>query len=1103
MERKIETKDILLHMEVPSLPGVFVLGCFERRITFYSQQVRALNLIHALSDQGRLSRDARVLVIGAGAAGLTAAAAAGRLGARVQVFEQDDEVMPLLRGNHTRWLHPHIYDWPQPGSEDPQAGLPLLDWHANMAGEVVRQLERQWTEMLRESNIRFQGGIRDLLRISGRGIEHDFTWNEKLESSPYDFRFNKGSFDLVIVAVGFGRERVMQEVESSSYWADDDLHQRSREPTRLRRYLVSGTGDGGLVDLLRIRLRDFRHDHLVKEFLSAEQLEPLRQQLCAIEEDADGLPLGELYERYENLRAPSVDAALNARRRLDTSVVLNGREPYPLSPRACVLNRFLVSRLLRMGVSYKAGRVKVSNISQKTFKVSFDSKESEEEFDRLIIRHGPEGALTPLHSWLNEQDLVKMRERNQLDQTRVPLWPPDFLSVGHTTAAVARGQTPPSPPPRGLPPPPHTFGREELTRQLVERLLASPPLPTVVLGPPGVGKSTLTLSALHHPGIERRYAAHRYFLRLDGVSKASGLNSDIAHTCGLTPGPGLPARLDAFLGGEPALLVLDNAETPWEADGPATETLLAELSNIPRLAVLLSVRGKVPPPLPRMGRPLLVPLLELAAARELFLGIAYEVEPQDPRLDEMLKAQEGLPLAVTLLAHSAQGVDLDWTYKQWRNMRGELLDRKDRQDRQGSLSVSFELSLQSPRVGLKDRRLLSMLCGLPAGIALDDLERIFPEGLDAPAVLQKMALAFVEKKRLRVLAPLREYMRRKHPLTPDDWARVATYYSTLAREWGPRVGTAHGAIALTRLAEEAANLEEVLLDGLRLGTPREAIDSVLGLNNFMRFSGYGSIELLERAREQARHLGDEARDVQCTYTLGQLLLRRSRHERALPLFQEALSVFERFADVGGQARCLQSLGSLALDDMDWETARNCFERAIPFRQQMQDARGTGNCLHGLGKASLGRGLLEEARGYFNEALALFEENDQDLGRAHCLRSLGELDTNVHQLDRARGLFEKAGDVRGMGHCLRGMGDIALRDEQWPRADSYYQQARRLLQQVGSVRGVANCLLGQGDVAKANGGDDKARAAFQQALELYRQVRDKAHEEDCLQRLASR
>src|SRR5262245_37796967 len=123
-----EPKDVLERLAVPGYPGVYSLGCMERRVTIYAQQVRSLNLAWALKAAGTGTDKMRAVVVGAGAAGLTAALALNRVGARVTILERNEVILPRFRANTQRHLHPHAYDWPRPGSTEPIAQLPLMNW---------------------------------------------------------------------------------------------------------------------------------------------------------------------------------------------------------------------------------------------------------------------------------------------------------------------------------------------------------------------------------------------------------------------------------------------------------------------------------------------------------------------------------------------------------------------------------------------------------------------------------------------------------------------------------------------------------------------------------------------------------------------------------------------------------------------------------------------------------------------------------------------------------------------------------------------------------------------------------------------------------------
>ena len=59
-------EQIIRHMQLPgskgsASPPVFIVGSFARRVTIYSQQVRATNLVYALLRTGRLNPDDRVV----------------------------------------------------------------------------------------------------------------------------------------------------------------------------------------------------------------------------------------------------------------------------------------------------------------------------------------------------------------------------------------------------------------------------------------------------------------------------------------------------------------------------------------------------------------------------------------------------------------------------------------------------------------------------------------------------------------------------------------------------------------------------------------------------------------------------------------------------------------------------------------------------------------------------------------------------------------------------------------------------------------------------------------------------------------------------------
>ena len=102
--------DPLLRYSIPGKPrAVLSIGLGAKRVTFQSQQIRSLNLPYLLESVGRLKAGHKVAIVGAGLAGLTAAAAFGRRNCEVTVIESKDDAFSPFAKNRQRVVHPNLY----------------------------------------------------------------------------------------------------------------------------------------------------------------------------------------------------------------------------------------------------------------------------------------------------------------------------------------------------------------------------------------------------------------------------------------------------------------------------------------------------------------------------------------------------------------------------------------------------------------------------------------------------------------------------------------------------------------------------------------------------------------------------------------------------------------------------------------------------------------------------------------------------------------------------------------------------------------------------------------------------------------------------------
>jgi hypothetical protein len=346
-------KDVLATFKLAD--NIYVLGCLEKGLTIYTQQMRALNLVWSMIEAAEAASLQQVAIVGGGFAGLTAAAGLLQKGVpHVAILERHAALCPLQEGSDTRWVHPRIYEWPDEESELPTAALPILNWNAGRASDVVIEILNGWKDIKRSTPSNQK--IEEYTNVKHLRVTEtlDIEWvgekpEEKLGNTGYHEKFS-----AVILAVGFGRDST-----TLPYWRNEQLGQPEMGLGR-RVYLVSGHGDGGLVDLFRIRIAGFRQDRILTDLFSdapqlKSRLRELKQKLSEGSLKPDGL-----YEQFEVIAKDSssgfeqMSGQLRERLRADTMAVLK------LSPqidsfrsvftsKASFQNRFLLFALFKAG----------------------------------------------------------------------------------------------------------------------------------------------------------------------------------------------------------------------------------------------------------------------------------------------------------------------------------------------------------------------------------------------------------------------------------------------------------------------------------------------------------------------------------------------------------------------------------------------------------------------------------------------------------------------------------------------------------------------------------------------------------------------------------
>lgn len=344
--------------------GIYVLGSFERGVTVYNQQVRAHNLVWALWEIANFSGDLRqrIAIVGGGIAGLTAAAASMSLfrEAQITIFEKRWDLCPLQQGSDTRWLHPHIYEWPEYGSRAPSASLPVLNWKEGRASDVAREVLRGFTaycERYSRDSLRVYLGLKHL-QVTSTTNNIEWIGSRAAGYGPFHVTEAEGaneSFDIIILASGFGLEDESFKEITPSYWRNEQFGQPILTGSK-RPYLVSGFGDGALIDICRLAIEGFRQDTILYE-LFGDELEEVERRLRA---NRSALSIGTFNYllSIESSVLASAKARLRKRLRKDTNLTVHFSGPdgsnnsltAVFDAASSFQNRMLLFMLYRCGV---------------------------------------------------------------------------------------------------------------------------------------------------------------------------------------------------------------------------------------------------------------------------------------------------------------------------------------------------------------------------------------------------------------------------------------------------------------------------------------------------------------------------------------------------------------------------------------------------------------------------------------------------------------------------------------------------------------------------------------------------------------------------------
>ncbi|KIM34775.1 hypothetical protein M413DRAFT_33026 [Hebeloma cylindrosporum] len=523
-------------------------------------------------------------------------------------------------------------------------------------------------------------------------------------------------------------------------------------------------------------------------------------------------------------------------------------------------------------------------------------------------------------------------------------------------------------------------GRDDVVNEIAQLLLQEETARVCILGPGGMGKTSVALAVVDLPSIKERFPSENIIWVPCINATSATLFLEILYTQLQIVGDNQARTLEKIIAElddskQRRLILLDNLETPWNAlDGKQQQVadILRRLAMLSHIAILATMRGQYAP----CDKAIKWQSKTIESTDEAAcLRIYYDINPgseNDPYVARLLAALGHMPFAVTLMARL--GVENQSTAKdlfdKWSQSGPDILSNDSEQGMNRSICLSVESKLvRSNRNALF---LLSILSFLPAGTTQENLrwwapalESMIPSAI---TILLRAAL-LVENKRecstsptLFVLPVIRSFMQKQHQaqfvILREELHKACCEF-VLAHAC--RVDDPAFPTNSKVLAAEDTNIQSILFGSptsQHLVPPSHAAVKALIAFSWHRCDTMPSLEIANRAVTVAKASGVARYIASAVWCLGKTYFQLGDFHLSYDRLQEAYGLFKtlpsRKAELQSRCRCGIDLVNAA------RFASSDIKKVVSLARKVKKkcAALSNDILHGCSLFTLGIVLLQ-------------------------------------------------------------------------------------------------------------------------------------------------
>ena len=618
-------------------------------------------------------------------------------------------------------------------------------------------------------------------------------------------------------------------------------------------------------------------------------------------------------------------------------------------------------------------------------------------------------------------------------------------------------------------------GREKEIVEFRGYLLRADIRLVTLIGPPGIGKTRLSLEVAHVSLFD--FPTGVFFVPLAPINDSNLIALTITQTLGFaeTELRSPLERLKAGIGEEQLLLVLDNLEHLIEDAAPLVSDLL---SACPRLKILTTSREALRVPgewlysIPTLTSPTETQLHSVNpegpsqyAALSLFAERARAAR-SDFALDThslstvaaICTRLDGLPLAIELIAArirlmSPQALLAKLNDQFVLSAAGMRAVSERQKTLHNAISWSYNL------LSAEERDLFVHLSVFSGGFTLDAAEAVFSHIVTNKSVSDLIALLW-DKSLLQRTLDVRGEPRFTMLVTIQQFA------IDLLREWG----------------EEAEARNRHLAYFLDLA---ERADKEIHGPNQVKW-----MERLETDHHNCRAALEWCVVSQQTEAalrlfgaLGWAWFVQSHYHAIYSWFNKIRSLPEIMNHPELYARILNQIGIQGWLLGDYQDAGSALEESqeICLKLGSIGEKGLAEALNYLGMVLLWDGHdLDSAQSLFQRSFVLYQKHADQRGMAFTILNMGKVEADRHVnrsafplFEQSMDLFRQLGDLWAIGRCSLHLGQLYLSDGNYDRAFFFANQYLMICEELHFSQGITTAMNLLGHICRLQGNFDQA------------------------------